>query len=151
MRHRAYSFILPHRLLCVAALTLCGIAPAVAADGDAPSNAALDQVVADPTAVPIDRNDRGAGTPQLLQAGRMAPVSNHDSNLALNIRYTNGRIFNPATGRYDRARLRSYVAEGAPPNPFTPFVGPTIAIRPGKRFGSSSGVLTACATRNTCG
>ena len=134
MHHRSYTATFPHRLLCAATLGVCGIGPAFAfaADGGNPADAALERIVADPTVVPIDRSDSDSGAAPLLQAGRMAPVPNHDADLALDIRYSNGRIFNPASGRFDRVRLRTYVAEGAAPNPFTPFVGPTIAIRPGE-------------------
>lgn len=132
MHHRYSQSVMFTRRggLRVPMLALC-CAVAVGAAAAEPADAVEARIVADPTLVPIDRSDLGA-VPQLLQAGRMAPVPNHDANLALDIRYTNGRIFNPATGRYDQVRLRSYVAEGAPPNPFTPFVAPTISIRPGE-------------------
>ena len=68
----------------------------------------------------------------------MAPVPDHDASLSLDIRLTDGRIYNPATGRYDHVRLRSYVPEGQAADPDTPFVAPTIAVRPGETVGYSA-------------
>jgi FtsP/CotA-like multicopper oxidase with cupredoxin domain len=47
----------------------------------------------------------------------------------LNIVYTNGKLYNPATRRYDKVRLRSYV--GTDTNPQRPYVAPTIEVTPG--------------------
>ncbi len=48
------------------------------------------------------------------------------------IAYTDGEIFNPATGRMDRVRLRSYQGVGIDPD--VPFVPPAIYLRPGDTF-----------------
>ncbi|MEL7312592.1 MAG: multicopper oxidase domain-containing protein [Pseudomonadota bacterium] len=48
------------------------------------------------------------------------------------IAYTDGEIFNPATGKMDRVRLRSY--QGAGVDPDVPFVPPAINLRPGDTF-----------------
>ncbi|MEO0974835.1 MAG: multicopper oxidase domain-containing protein, partial [Pseudomonadota bacterium] len=48
------------------------------------------------------------------------------------IAYTEGELYNPATGRMDRVRLRSY--QGAGVNPAVPFVPPAINLRPGDTF-----------------
>lgn len=48
------------------------------------------------------------------------------------IAYTDGEIYNPATGRMDRVRLRSYQGEGVDPE--VPFVPPAINLRPGDTF-----------------
>ncbi len=123
-------------VVLLSALT-AGIASA--ADGSSLADPA-GQTVQDPILVPIDRTDTAdlaalPAHPPLLQNERSVlaqPVANHDANLALDIRYTDGRILNPSTGRFDAVHLRSYVAEGAPPNAITPFVAPTISIRPGE-------------------
>ena len=48
------------------------------------------------------------------------------------VEYTDGEIYNPATGRMDKVRLRSYQGEGV--NPEVPFMPPTIVLRPGDTF-----------------
>lgn len=48
------------------------------------------------------------------------------------IAYTDGEIYNPATGRMDKVRLRSYQGEGV--DPAVPFVPPAINLRPGDTF-----------------
>src|SRR6266705_3571027 len=47
----------------------------------------------------------------------------------LNVVYTNGKIYNAATGRDDAVRLRSY--QGSQVDPSSPFVSPTIDVVPG--------------------
>lgn len=115
------------------ALALLVAAPGFAADGDRPAEPPVDRVVADPVLVPMQRAQPAAG-PRLLKSMRLsaAPPPPTDKDPLLNIRLTDGWIYNPASQRFDRVRLRSYVAEGAPTNPFTPFVAPTIRTRPGE-------------------
>jgi FtsP/CotA-like multicopper oxidase with cupredoxin domain len=48
------------------------------------------------------------------------------------IRYTDGKLYNPATGAYDEVRLRSYVGDVA--SPTVPFVAPRVDIWPGETF-----------------
>ena len=48
------------------------------------------------------------------------------------IAYTDGEIYNPATGKMDKVRLRSYQGEGG--DPTVPFVPPAINLRPGDTF-----------------
>ncbi|MEL7322970.1 MAG: multicopper oxidase domain-containing protein [Pseudomonadota bacterium] len=48
------------------------------------------------------------------------------------IAYTDGEIYNPATGKMDKVRLRSYQGEGVDPE--VPFVPPAINLRPGDTF-----------------
>ena len=93
----------------------------------------VDRVVADPVVVPMLRS-QPPGDPRLLRttATPRAAAPDPDKDPLLNVRLTDGRIFNPATQRYDHVRLRSYVAEGAEVNPFTPFVAPTLRTRPGE-------------------
>jgi len=51
---------------------------------------------------------------------------------AVDIAYTEGQIFNPRTGQFDRVRLRSYQGPGVDPE--VPFVAPTIELNPGETF-----------------
>ena len=50
----------------------------------------------------------------------------------LNIEYTESKIYNPATGKYDTVRLRSYRDATQSAVPKIPFVAPTIEIAPGE-------------------
>jgi L-ascorbate oxidase len=50
----------------------------------------------------------------------------------LAIKYTDAKMFNPATGATDSVRLRSY--SGDVTSPTTPFVAPTVEIWPGETF-----------------
>jgi FtsP/CotA-like multicopper oxidase with cupredoxin domain len=104
------------------------LAPTLAA-ADGPTTPPVDRVVSDPILVPMlrDPGDASKG----LQLLRAQDETSPDKNPLLHIRLTDGRIFNPATSRFDPVRLRSYVADGAPPNPFTPFVAPTLRAKPG--------------------
>ena len=135
MHHRSFKSApsVPGTLSALA-LALLIAAPAFAADGDPPAQPPADRVVADPVLVPMLRSIRSTeGTPVLKSAGlSAAPPPPTDKDPLLNIRLTNGWIYNPASQRFDRVRLRSYVAEGAAPNPFTPFVAPTLRTRPGE-------------------
>lgn len=108
---------------------LCVLAPTLAADGSPPLPPA-DRVVADPVRAPMLRAPTDA--PRALGLLRAQDDSDPDKNPQLNIRLTDGWIYNPATRRHDRVRLRSYVAEDAPANPFTPFVAPILSAKPGE-------------------
>jgi L-ascorbate oxidase len=128
MVHRSRSVVFRCRLWLWAVVAACVAPSALAADGT-PVEPPADRVVADPALVPMQRAPTGA--PRMLQAVRVEQGAEPDKNPLLNIRLTEGRIFSPATQRFDRVRLRSYVAAGAPPNPFTPFVAPTLRAKPG--------------------
>lgn len=135
MQHRSFKSTpsVPGTLGALA-LVLSIAAPAFAADGAAPPQPPADRVVADPVLVPMLRSIQPHdGTRMLKSAGlSAAPPPSTDKDPLLNIRLTDGWIYNPASQRFDRVRLRSYVAEGAAPNPFTPFVAPTLRTRPGE-------------------
>ena len=129
--HTRRSAVVGHACLRACVLAFFATAPAFAADGEAASPA--ERVVVDPVDVPMLRTI--APNPRLLRAAEefdAAGKPEADKNPLLNIRLTDGRIFNPATQRYDRVRLRSYVAEGVPVDPRTPFVAPTLRARPGE-------------------
>ncbi|MDA8450804.1 multicopper oxidase domain-containing protein [Acidovorax sp. NCPPB 3859] len=53
----------------------------------------------------------------------------HEVSLDLNVVYTDGTLWNPATRRNDKVRLRSY--QGAHVRPGAPFVSPMLEVRPG--------------------
>lgn len=134
MQHRSFPFrpsVAGRASALVLALLVA--APGFAADGDRPAEPPADRVVADPVLVPMQRAQPASG-PRLLKSNRLsaAPPPPTDKDPLLNIRLTDGWIYNPASQRFDRVRLRSYVAEGAPANVFTPFVAPTIRTRPGE-------------------
>lgn len=103
----------------------CSFAPAFAAE-DPPAA----RVVADPVLAPMLRAP--APSAPMLQLTRAAEDGEADRNPLLHIRLTDGSIHNPATGRRDPVRLRSYVADGAPANGNTPFVAPTLVAKPGQ-------------------
>lgn len=65
-----------------------------------------------------------------LMAERVAPAGTGEKVLDLNIVYTDGEIYNPSSGQYDKVRLRSYKGTGI--NPDAPFVSPTIETVPGE-------------------
>jgi len=80
--------------------------------------------------------ERSITNPRILGEG-IAPASltpsvralPHERTLDLNIVYTPGEIYNPATGLKDKVRLRSY--NGTDVDPDTPYVSPTIEAVPG--------------------
>jgi FtsP/CotA-like multicopper oxidase with cupredoxin domain len=62
-----------------------------------------------------------------------APVQSHERFLDLNIAYTKGEIFNPATGSFDPVNLRSYQANGgAGPGVNAAYLAPMIEAHPGE-------------------
>lgn len=72
--------------------------------------------------------ERGAAERSILEATRLAPTSRRDFDLT--ITYTDNKIWNPATQRFDKVHLRSYTGDGV--NPDAPFVAPAIEVRPGQ-------------------
>jgi FtsP/CotA-like multicopper oxidase with cupredoxin domain len=62
----------------------------------------------------------------LIQGAKQPPA---ETQLELNIAYTDGTIWNPATKRFDQVSLRSY--RGTSVNPDVPFASPTIQVAPG--------------------
>jgi L-ascorbate oxidase len=65
-----------------------------------------------------------------LQGRRLPAAAPHEARLSLDIDYTESTIYNPATGAYDRVKLRSYRSPGTEPK--VPFVAPLIEIQPGE-------------------
>nr|WP_299913914.1 multicopper oxidase family protein [Sphingomonas bacterium] len=73
-----------------------------------------------------------AGLPaaqKLVMSATAAATAAHERVLDLDIVYTDGQIFNPATGVYDKVHLRSY--QGTKVDPTAPYVSPTIEAVPG--------------------
>lgn len=62
-----------------------------------------------------------------------APVtSSGRRQLDLTVKFIENSIYNPATGRVDKVRLRGYTGAGVDPN--APYVAPVIEATPGKRI-----------------
>jgi FtsP/CotA-like multicopper oxidase with cupredoxin domain len=67
---------------------------------------------------------------KLVMAAAPAPGGvPHERVLDLDVVYTDGKIFNPKTGLYDKVYLRSY--NGTDVDPSVPYVSPTIEVVPG--------------------
>src|SRR5262245_8230314 len=84
-----------------------------------------DRVVTNPPRL----NDAGKRMPPLLFGRGAVPSASSETVLDLNVTYTDGQIWNPATARYDRVRLRSY--QGTRIDPQAPYVSPTLDVNPG--------------------
>ena len=98
---------------------LLGAAPA-AAQGSG-------QVFANPPAL----QERGVTRPVLESVSPGAPPAPTGRRaFDLTVAYTDNKIWNPATQRFDKVHLRSYSGEGV--NPDAPFVAPAIEVRPGQ-------------------
>lgn len=88
---------------------------------------ATDRTVHNPPLIDVRRGEQ----PKINLLAAPAPASmTTKATLDLNVTYTDSTIYNPATGRADRVRLRSYTGAGV--NPAAPFVAPTIEVRPGE-------------------
>ena len=99
-------------------LTLGSVIPA-AAQGSA-------QVFANPPTL----LERGAGDRAALEAFRLGAAPTARRDFDLNVTYTDNKIWNPATQRFDKVHLRSYSGDGVNPN--APYVAPAIEVRPGQ-------------------
>ncbi|WP_313914506.1 multicopper oxidase family protein [Tahibacter sp.] len=96
---------------------------------------AADRVDAPPVAAQIKRaaemvRKGAAESVESLHGMRLPAVAPHEAKLALDIDFTESTIFNPATGKDDRVKLRSYRSPGTDPK--IPFVAPLIEIQPGE-------------------
>jgi L-ascorbate oxidase len=65
----------------------------------------------------------------LLAAPQAKPGVRAEKQFDLNIKYIDSQIYNPATSSKDKVHLRGY--EGTSTNPDSPYVAPTIEIKPG--------------------
>ena len=108
--------VLSTRAASVSFVMLLSAAPAAAQNPG--------QVFANPPRL----QERGAAERSFLEATRLAPTSRRDFDLT--ITYTDSKIWNPASQRFDKVHLRSYTGDGV--NPDAPFVAPAIEVRPGQ-------------------
>jgi L-ascorbate oxidase len=85
------------------------------------------RIVANPPLLPAQQGVSPQGTQVARpEAARMTTKKSLD----LVIDYTSSSVYNPATGRNDKVRLRSYVANGGTSD--APYVAPTIEVKPGE-------------------
>ncbi len=95
---------------------------ALAAFGAAPAGAqTAERLISNPRVL-----GEGIAPESLTPTVRALP---HEKVLDLNIVYTDGQLYNPATDTYDKVRLRSY--NGTDVDPTAPYVSPTIEAVPG--------------------
>lgn len=118
------------RALAAASFGLVCFALAAAGSAAVAEDTTPEQVMADPPllkkVVEITREAVEKGAPQ-LRAG--APGVREVAEYDLNILFTPGEIYNPATGKYDKVNLRSY--QGDSIDPEFPYISPRIEIDPG--------------------
>ena len=88
---------------------------------------AQQRIVSDPPLLDVKKGTAPRTTLMALPLG--APRMASEKQLDLNIEFTESKIYNPASGRYDTVRLRSYT--GASVDPKAPHVAPTIEVYPG--------------------
>src|SRR5262249_41470207 len=84
------------------------------------------RIVANP---PLLEIRRGVLPKTTLLSVPAAPSMATKKSLDLNVAYIDSSIYNPATGRVDKVRLRGYA--GAATNLDVPYVAPTIEVMPG--------------------
>jgi L-ascorbate oxidase len=115
-------------ILAVAAASLLSAGPICA---QAPAQPAQ-RIVTPP---PVAQALRGQANSNLLTLGPLlsAPLGSiGEAVFDLNVEYTDSKIYNPATGKYDAVHLRSYRDASQATVPAIPFVAPTIEILPGE-------------------
>jgi L-ascorbate oxidase len=105
--------------LC-ALIAVCALLPAA----DTFAQSAAQTTVADPPKLELVRKAPRVGT---LETG--APSISDEARLDLNVVYTTGKLWNPATQVFDNVELRSY--QGTRVDPEVPFISPTLDIFPG--------------------
>jgi FtsP/CotA-like multicopper oxidase with cupredoxin domain len=91
---------------------------------------AQDRVVSNPRLLGAEAPENAGqpkAVPNLVAAATTAKSA--DRPFDLNVVYTDGRLYNPATLSYDKVRLRSY--NGTDVKPDAPYVAPTIQAWPG--------------------
>lgn len=91
-----------------------------------------DRIVTDPTLAIVQRPESVPLLDRALLAhsATATGTTNGEASLTLDVGYTVSEIYNPATQKTDRVRLRSYHSPGTDPD--VPFVAPTIDIAPGE-------------------
>lgn len=91
-----------------------------------PERSAPQAVVANPPTLGQAAAEGLRRTRPAVEATRTAP---RDLSLDLDIVYTDGELWNPATLRNDKVRLRSY--QGTAVDPLVPFISPTLEVQQG--------------------
>ncbi|QJE73359.1 multicopper oxidase domain-containing protein [Aerophototrophica crusticola] len=109
------------RLAPLAGLLLLGAAPPALAQE-------VLQPLKDPPKAEIFRGTATAKT--LFALPKDAPALADEAVLDLRVKYIEGEIANPSTGKPDKVKLRGFVGTGTSKD--APFVGPTIEIMPGE-------------------
>jgi L-ascorbate oxidase len=118
---RGVGYAIPSSLFLAVALTLPQAAVAQSAAASA------ERIIENPPKLELVRK----ATRSLLKSTmpRAATPSADEAALDLNVVYTTGKIWNPASQRYDTVKLRSY--QGTRVDPKAPFVSPLLEINPG--------------------
>ena len=97
---------------------------------------AQDRIVTDPPKARIVRARPGVSVVAPAAAAplewQLPMAGGGEAFLDLNIQYTEARIYNPGTDRYDQVKLRSYRDARETTSPKVPFVAPTVEIVPGE-------------------
>jgi FtsP/CotA-like multicopper oxidase with cupredoxin domain len=106
-------------LLAAAALLLSAAGPAGAQTDD--------RSILNPPRIDIYTGVKTRGTRMALP--KDAPAAGREKQLDLVVGYADSALYNPATGRKDPVRLRSY--SGATVDPGRPYVAPIIEVAPG--------------------
>lgn len=110
------------------AVIAAGAAGLLGAIGAPPAAAqSEDRTVHNPP--PMEAREGVAPKATLLAMPPQAPATGRDKQIELNVGYIDSAIYNPATGRKDRVRLRGYSGEKI--DPARPYVAPTIQVAPG--------------------
>jgi FtsP/CotA-like multicopper oxidase with cupredoxin domain len=79
---------------------------------------------------PPTLRERGPARSALESVQSAAPAPTGRRDFDLTVGYTDNKIWNPATRRFDKVHLRSYIGDGI--NPDAPYVAPQIEVRPGQ-------------------
>lgn len=90
-------------------------------------SAADTRIVTNPPLLELIRNI--PHTTELMQSRTTVNDLSHEASLALNVVYTNGKLWNPSERRFDTVKLRSY--QGTHVDPDAPYVSPMLEVNPG--------------------
>jgi FtsP/CotA-like multicopper oxidase with cupredoxin domain len=95
----------------------------------APAQSDATRAFANPPLLELNYKASPGLQPARAGVAARAPAVPNEASLDLNVVYTDGRIWNPAEGRHDLVRLRSY--QGTRVDPDAPFVSPMLDVNPG--------------------
>ena len=98
------------------------------------AGAAEPRIFSDPPllqpSTPLRAPLRAGGSANGAPAPAASPAASRELKLDLNITYTDGELYNPATSRNDKVQLRSY--QGDRVDPARPFIAPMLLAEPGQ-------------------